>query len=101
RLSPQIAPGLFNPLARGMLPAGCLPGQAMLQPVTVPTTVTGMRHRSFTDSESSGYMSFTEDNFLEDPAMEQVGSRLIGRSEMMRVMLENREMEELEIDVDA
>ena len=96
RISPQIntVPGLFNPLAQGLFPGGTiLPPVAPVAPA--------MRHRSFTDSESSGYMSFTEDSFLDDPPIQQLGSSLVRQSEMMRIMIENRQIEESEIDVDA
>ena len=98
RISPQIntVPGLFNPLAQGLFPGGTI-----LPPVAPVAPTMPMRHRSFTDSESSGYMSFTEDSFLDDPPIQQLGSRLVGQSEMMRIMIENRQIEESEIDVDA
>jgi hypothetical protein len=96
RLSPQITtvPGFFNPLAQGLFP-----GRPILPPVA--PVAPAMRHRSFTDSESSGYMSFTEDSFLDDPPIQQLGSLLVDQSEMIRIMVENREIEESVIDVDA
>ncbi|CAG5080251.1 Oidioi.mRNA.OKI2018_I69.PAR.g9518.t1.cds [Oikopleura dioica] len=94
RLSPQIAhpPGSLPPLPRGMLPnpfSSALPSPPFQ----------AMRHRSFTDSESSGY--FTEE-FLEEPMENNFGqSSFMPNLNQMRRMLEENEDASSEIDIDV